>query len=191
MNFLAHLYLSGSSDGIRLGNFIGDYVKGRDYNNYPDEIRKGIVLHRKIDSFTDNHAIVKKDKKYFFEKYNKYAGVVTDIIYDHYLAVEWDWFSSQPLNAYIEDIHDLLMDNYAILPQGVRSFLPYFIRNKWLKSYQNLDGIESVLIGMAKGTSMPDEYGFAMNAIRKNYKNLRKDFMNFFPEVIYMSAQEV
>ena len=45
MNVLAHIYLSGDSEKIIIGNYIGDYVKGRDYLNYPEQIRKGIILH--------------------------------------------------------------------------------------------------------------------------------------------------
>ena len=86
MNVLAHIYLSGDSDKIIIGNYIGDYVKGRDYLNYPELIRKGIILHRYIDMFTDRHPVVHRSKIYFSRKYHKYAGVITDIMYDHYLT---------------------------------------------------------------------------------------------------------
>ena len=95
MNVLAHIYLSGDSDKIIIGNYIGDYVKGRDYLKYPDLIRKGIIIHRHIDGFTDRHPVVHRSKIFFTRKYHKYAGVITDIIYDHFLTKEWDFFSAQ------------------------------------------------------------------------------------------------
>ena len=58
MNVLAHIYLSGDSEKIIIGNYIGDYVKGKDYLKYPDLVRKGIILHRHIDGFTDRHPVV-------------------------------------------------------------------------------------------------------------------------------------
>ena len=60
MNYLAHIYLSGKNRQIQIGNFVGDAVKGKAYNSYPDFFRKGILLHRLIDSFADTHPAVKE-----------------------------------------------------------------------------------------------------------------------------------
>ena len=54
MNYLAHIFLSGSSPKSRIGGFVADAVKGR-YDNYPLAMQLGIWLHRKVDEFTDNH----------------------------------------------------------------------------------------------------------------------------------------
>src|SRR5512147_206580 len=103
MNYLAHIFLSGVDRDILIGNFIGDYVKGHDYDHYSAQIRKGILLHRRIDYFTDNHQIVHQSMNYFAPKYRKYAGIIIDILYDHYLAVNWDKFSPQPLDEFKEN----------------------------------------------------------------------------------------
>ena len=34
MNFLAHIYLSGDSDLVTIGNFMADGIKGKDYRKY-------------------------------------------------------------------------------------------------------------------------------------------------------------
>ena len=91
MNFLAHIYLSGDDPNIQLGNFIGDFVKGRNLvEQFGHEIAKGIELHRAIDEFTDKHPIVKLSKVRLREKYRHYAPVIVDIFYDHYLAKNWE-----------------------------------------------------------------------------------------------------
>ena len=54
LNFLAHIYLSGENDFLKIGNFIADTVRGKQYLEYPQAIQQGILLHRKIDSFTTN-----------------------------------------------------------------------------------------------------------------------------------------
>ena len=74
MNFLSHLHLSGDSEGLIIGNYIADSVKGSAYNMFSNEIQKGILLHRKIDTFTDNHPTVEQSKKRLREKYKKYSG---------------------------------------------------------------------------------------------------------------------
>jgi len=45
MNYLAHLYLSGSNEHVLVGNFIADSVKGSKHKDYPYDIQRGILLH--------------------------------------------------------------------------------------------------------------------------------------------------
>jgi len=163
---------------------MGDYVKGKDYLRFSSGIQKGILLHRHIDSFTDNHPVVRHDKTFFSERYQKYAGVVTDILYDHYLATEWNKFSTQDLSSFIDEIHELILSNYSLLPEGLQRMVPYIIKNRWFYSYGTLEGVQSVLIGMSKGTSLPDESVFAIKVIREHYETLKKDFFEFFPQLI-------
>ncbi len=184
MNVLAHIYLSGDSDKVIIGNYIGDYVKGRDYLNYPDLVRKGIILHRHIDGFTDRHPVVHRSKIFFSKKYYKYAGVVTDIIYDHFLTKEWNFFSLRPLEIVTYNFYRALVYNYDILPDKVRDMMPFFIINNWIESYQTLNGIKHVLKTLSSHTTLPKQTGFAMRILKKNYFSLQDDFMEFFPELI-------
>ncbi len=87
MNYLAHLYLSGKSEELLIGNFIADSVKGAEIDKFSTEIKAGIVMHRLIDTYTDSHPIVSESKIRLREKYKKYSGVVVDIFYDH-LAIQ-------------------------------------------------------------------------------------------------------
>jgi len=66
MNYLAHIYLSGNDDFLKLGNFIADEIKGKSYKEFPKDIQKGIILHRAIDDFTDHHPLVSKGAHRFF-----------------------------------------------------------------------------------------------------------------------------
>ncbi len=185
MNFLAHLYLSGNDEDIRLGNFIGDYVKGNDYITYPEKVRKGILLHRKIDNFTDKHTIVRNHKTLFYPKYHKYSGVVTDILYDHFLSTHWNRFSDEPFNDYIDRIYEWINTNVERLPLDMQKIIPSLVKNQWLSSYNTLEGIENVLIGMSKGTSLPLENDFAMFIIHKHYNELKHDFLQYFEELVF------
>ena len=184
MNVLAHIYLSGDSEKIIIGNYIGDYVKGRDYLKYPEQIRKGIILHRHIDAFTDRHPVVHRSKIMFTRKYHKYAGVITDIIYDHFLTHEWDFFSRRPLESVTYNFYRALVNNYDLLPESVRKMMPFFIINNWIESYQTLKGIRQVLIALSRRSTLPNETRYAIRTVKKNYSSLQEDFMEFFPELI-------
>ena len=184
MNVLAHIYLSGDSDKIIIGNYIGDYVKGRDYLNYPDLIRKGIILHRHIDGFTDRHPVVHRSKLLFSGKFHKYSGVIVDIIYDHFLTREWDFFSRKPLESVTNNFYRALVNNYEILPDNVKKMMPFFIIHNWIESYQTVQGIRHVLKTLSKRSTLPDETRFAIKTLKKNYYSLEDDFMEFFPQLI-------
>ena len=184
MNFLAHLYLSGSSDEIVIGNFIGDAVKGNNYNKFNAEIKKGIILHRAIDHFTDKHPVVKKSKKRFQEGYAKYTGVVLDIVYDHLLAKNWRKFSPQNLNDFIKNSYNILLYHYFILPPKIKKLLPFIVVNNWLDKYTSEEGLKKVLDGMGRRTSMPGQSGFAIKILQANYSHFNDEFLTFFPELI-------
>lgn len=184
MNFLAHIYLSGVSEEIRIGNFIGDYVKGKGYENYPDEIRKGILLHREIDHFTDHHPVVYQSKMHLNEKYRKYSGIIVDIFYDHFLAKEWSRFHALPLQEFVSDFYQNAVAYFAVLPPRVRQFLPFVIINNWFESYRSIEGIESVLYRMSRRTSLPKETQFAIEELTAEYDTFNEEFLNYFPDII-------
>ena len=184
MNYLAHIYLSGTDEAIVVGNFIGDYVKGSEYLKYPPNIRKGIVMHRRIDGFTDTHRIVHQTKQYFTPKYHKWAGIVVDILYDHFLINNWSKFCPVPLDEYKQDIFDVLQKYYPVLPERVKYFVSSFIQNDWIGIYSKPEGIVNVLYRMSMRTPLPDESLFAAEIFRKYYVQMNSEFLTYFPELI-------
>jgi acyl carrier protein phosphodiesterase len=184
MNYLAHIFLSGTDEAVVIGNFIGDYVKGRDYLLYPPNIRKGLVLHRRIDWFTDTHKIAQQSKKYFAPKYHKWAGIVVDILYDHFLIKNWEKYCPATLEDYKQDIFDVLQKYYPVLPERVKYFVSSFIQNDWIGTYSSQEGIINILYRMSMRTPLPDESAFAAEVLRKYYVQLDSEFMTYFPELI-------
>jgi acyl carrier protein phosphodiesterase len=193
MNYLAHIFLSGTDDEIILGNFIGDYVKGGEYNKYPLLIKKGILLHRRIDAFTDRHKVVHQSMRYFAPKFHKYAGIIIDVLYDHFLITNWDKFSPKPLDVFKKDIFELLKSNYAILPERVQFFVSSFIQKDWIEIYSSIDGLMSVFIRMSMRTTLPDHSEYAREVLRKYYVQLESEFLTYFPDIIryVMSTYEI
>lgn len=184
MNFLAHLYLSGDEDEVKLGNFCGDFLKGDSYKSYPEKFQTGVQLHRSIDSFTDSHPIVKNCKALFTEKYHKYSGVVIDLAFDHFLAQSWSLFSTVSLYDFIDNVHRILQENMDDLPDGAQKIIPNFIRKKWIETYISTSGLELVFSRMAIRTSLPAYPGFAIKTIRENYNFFLNAFIDFFHQII-------
>ncbi|MFP4023459.1 MAG: ACP phosphodiesterase [Thiohalospira sp.] len=185
MNFLAHIYLSGNDEEIKIGNFMGDYIKGKAFHIYPDKIKEGVLLHRYIDTFTDKNKHTSEAKTFFAPKYRKYSGIIIDIIYDHFLASNWEQFSSISLLQFIDDFHNLLYKYQEMLPSEVQNMVPRLIHNNRLYSYRKIEGIQNVLSTMAKYTSLPDHSEYAIKILNENYSFLKNNFFSFFKEIIY------
>lgn len=180
MNFLAHIYLSGTDENTIIGNFIGDDVKGKAYQKYPLPIQKGILLHRAIDSYTDTHPIVKKSKRRLRKQYGHYPGVIIDILYDHFLAKNWDVYATVPLKAYVNNFYELLKNRFDTLPERTQFLAHYMIRDNWLYSYRTMDGIETVLINLNKRTGNISQMHLAIGDLKAHYDDFEADFTEFF-----------
>jgi acyl carrier protein phosphodiesterase len=184
MNFLAHLSLSGDDPKIMIGNFIGDFVKGKQaLSAYEKEIQFGIELHRSIDAYTDRHPLVKESKKRLSGKYRHYSGVIVDMYFDHFLSRYWQEFHDVSLESFSRRSYKLLEDHRSILPDRVRGMLPYMVRGNWLVGYGTIDGIGQALSGMARRTPFESKMEEAAVDLKDNYELFRLDFMNFFPEL--------
>jgi acyl carrier protein phosphodiesterase len=183
MNYLAHIYLSGDNDTIRIGNFMADHIKGNKYKTYPEDIQKGILLHRQIDSFTDNHKIARGSKRRLNEQYGLYKGVIIDILYDHFLAKNWSLYSNTPLLDYTTAFYKLLMENYEILPEQIKYMSKYMIKDDWLAAYAHKEGIQKVLSGMNRRTGGISNMDLAINDLEMHYNDFEHDFTLFFKEL--------
>jgi acyl carrier protein phosphodiesterase len=191
MNFLAHIYLSGDNAQLKIGNFIADSVKGKQYLDFPVEIQKGIVLHRAIDTFTDTHPIVSKSVERLFDRYGHYSRVIVDILYDHFLAANWVEYSEIPLKEYTEDFYKLLKDNYEVLPKPVQKFLPYMVADNWLYNYREIEGIEKILFQMNRRIKYRAKMHLAVEELREFYEEFENEFRMFFEELRTYVKSEV
>ena len=190
MNFLAHIYLSFGDEGITIGNFIADSIRGNKIDHLPDRVQKGVILHRAIDTYTDSHPIPKISSKRLHSNYSHYSRVIVDIFYDHFLAKNWKDYSDVPLDIFVDRFYDLLEDNYAILPHATKQMMPYLIADNWLYSYSKLEGIGKVLNGMNRRTKNRSKMNFAIIDLEEHYEAFESEFTSFFEELIVFSRQK-
>jgi acyl carrier protein phosphodiesterase len=191
MNFLAHIYLSGDNDLIKIGNFMADGIRGKHFESYPLEIQKGIILHRSIDTFTDAHPIFRQSTKKLHEKYHHYAGVIVDVFYDHFLAKNWNTYSDEKLEEFVARFYQSLHDNYSILSERTKGMMPYMIEHNWLVSYQTIEGINRILTQMDQRTKNESKMRFATNELSEFYPEFEEEFTNFFQELILFSNTKI
>lgn len=183
MNFLAHIYLSGDNDLIKIGNFMADGIRGKQFKNYPLEVQKGILLHRAIDTFTDAHPIFRQSTKKLHSRYHHYAGVIVDVFYDHFLAKNWANYSGENLDGYVAAFYQSLSDNTSILSERTIGLMPYMIKQNWLLSYQTIEGIDNILTQMDGRTKNKSKMRFASEELQEFYTEFEEDFTEFFEDL--------
>ena len=190
MNFLAHLFLSDGSDEGLLGGLMGDFVKGPLDDRYAPGIRRGIVLHRHIDTYTDAHEVVHRSKARVSAARRRYAGIMVDMFYDHFLARDWATFSDEPLAAFARRAYDLLARNHAMLPERLQRMAPYMIRGDWLGSYAEVESIGDSLDGMSRRMKRENRLEGSVEELVDNYNDFAADFHDFMPALISFARAE-
>ncbi len=183
MNFLAHIYLSGDNDLIKIGNFMADGIRGKQFEHFPKDVQKGILLHRFIDTYTDSHDIFRKSTKRLHDRYHHYAGVIVDIVYDHFLAKNWTHYSDEKLELFVKRFYHSLHDNYEILTEKTQGLMPYMIEKNWLVSYRTTEGIQHILTQMDRRSKNISQMQFAVEELTEFYDEFEAEFTLFFEEM--------
>jgi acyl carrier protein phosphodiesterase len=188
MNYLAHAYLSFHDPGILAGNMISDYVKGNKKFNYPERVQKGIMLHRLIDQFTDDHPVNRELRLIFKPHYGLYSGPIVDVILDYFVANDKSLFGTQSLMEFSQDVYRMLDPFESIFPEKFGRMFPYMKSQNWLYHYQFREGIRNSLGGLARRAMYISETETAFRLYVEHTEFIKAAYNNFFPDLKEMSV---
>lgn len=182
MNYLAHLHLGGERPEQLLGSLYGDFVKGPLAGRWPAPVEAAIRLHRRIDVFTDAHPQVAAARARFPAARRRYAGILIDLFFDHCLALHWQRFAAQPLDAFTGRVYQVLAAEPG-LPPRLALIAPRMAEQDWLGSYREFSVLEQVLRGMQRRLSRPEGLDGALAELERLYQPLSEDFHAFYPQL--------
>ena len=183
MNFLAHQYLSMNIPAIKAGNLLGEYVRGNKYEKYSSMIQKGVLLHRRIDDFTDNHEVVLNLSKEMQPVFRKYSPVILDVFFDYCLAKNWWKFSEESLQSFCNQTYLDLESFSPQLPMEVQGVITSMQEHNWLYHYQSLEGIQHSFKNLKKRTSFENNIEDAVKYLYANEAKINQAFLEFFPDI--------
>ena len=189
MNYLAHLLLSGNDEDVIFGNFIGDAIKGKRHKDYSCSIQKGILLHRQIDTFTDSHPIYLQSKRRFYKNYPKISGVITDILYDHLLCVEWSKHTNEELPLFVKRSYDYLDTRIHQMPSRMTPVYAHMRANDWFSRYQTIEGTALSLMQIGKRMGFGSFVGDSVIVFKQNEAIFFEEFNAFFYEIKAFSKE--
>lgn len=183
MNFLGHIYLTGSDKELLLGNFMADSIKGKSYLEYPENIQNGILLHRFIDSYTDDHPAFRNSTAKLHADFSHYSGVLVDVFYDHFLAKNWQTFHPTPLDEFAQEFYTYMQERYDLLTPAMQYMFPYMKNSNWFMRYTTIEGIEKTLTEM--GNRIGREYQLEKSVVNltADYEKFQIDFNTFIADI--------
>ena len=184
MNYLAHAFLSFNDTDILAGNMISDFVKGRAKFEYLPGIQKGIHLHRLIDTFTDSHPVTAMAKSFFRPQYRLYSGAFTDVVFDHFLALDTKQFEEAGgLEMFSHNAYRALETYLYLYPSRFQKIFPYMKSQNWFVNYQSKKGIRHSFGGLVYRAVYLHESDIAFEIFNQHYDELKECYQAFFPEL--------
>ena len=182
MNFLCHMVLSGNDDQLLVGNFMGDFVKGRLDDRFTPRIRQGVTLHRLIDSYAARDEHFSRSRQRISSEYGLYRAVLVDLFYDHLLVREWETWAKEPFTRYLARTRAIVERHDSSLPERMQPLIPV-IFGELLPSYGTIAGIGSALERMSRRVARANPLAGGETQLTLHYQGLQDDFRRFMPGI--------
>ena len=191
MNYLGHLYVSGDTPLVIVGNFMADAIKGRDLSQYHPDVERGIRMHRAIDSFTDKHPLQQEGRARVRHYAGRYSGVVMDMFYDHLLAKDPHWWVREPLSDFVQRMYTLLPQHVDLMTERTQHLLHYMVSRDWLNKYRTIEGIGAAISGLARRVPKGDSMIGVEHILEEHFDLFNEEFRSFLPELELHIAEYV
>jgi acyl carrier protein phosphodiesterase len=187
MNWLAHVFLSESDIECRLGNLLADVIKGKARDTMSPRFQRGLKCHQAIDAFTDYHPIVHRSTARISEEHRRFAGILVDVFYDHFLAKNWDRYAPMPLDRFTAELYESIRAYPIGLPAKATEMLQWIVEEDRLGSYRHVAEIEVVLQSLserlAERLQRPFALERAISDLTTHTEGFESDFAEFFPQL--------
>jgi acyl carrier protein phosphodiesterase len=184
MNHVAHCFLSFDDPDLLIGNFIGDFIKGRDWQQYPEGVQRGILLHRAIDDFTDRHPASDRSVERVRSFARRYSAPVTDVLYDHLLIRAWEKYSQQDFDAFAEQSYQDLQRNAEWMPALLRERFPRMLAADFIRGYRSEAGMRLVMDRFSRRLPLQIDVPALMDHFFEQLPEFEADFDDFFPHLL-------
>jgi len=190
MNILAHLVLSGNSEAVLFGNFIGDAIKGKKYLKWEHEIQAGLLLHRSIDSYTDSHEDVLIVRRLLAKELGLYAPIALDILFDYLLSQLWEEFYDFDRTQFIRNSYLSLEKRKHLMPNELSLMFEAMKTQDWLEAYSTKEGIVRAMKGLSKRIKGQPELEKAFEVFEANRNTVILHFRNFYVDLMTHCEQK-
>lgn len=184
MNFLAHAFLSFKNEHLIVGNLIADMIKGKQIDLLPLHIQKGVLLHRAIDEYTDEHPIVRKTALLLESSAGRYSSSFLDIAFDYCLATNNLYTPKRGWEQFARQCYQAIETNHKDLPNKFIHMYMYMKNEDWLSNYHRLELIEKSFDRLQNRATYLEKDQPIFNDFLNNQDEIKESFNLFFPDLI-------
>ncbi|HAB08981.1 ACP phosphodiesterase [Alloalcanivorax sp.] len=181
MNYFAHLTLARPTVPSKVGNLLGDFMRGVREPDLPEAVRLGLHNHRLVDRFTDHHPLVIESRALFSPQRRRFAGVALDVLFDHFLIRHWSRFHDTPLDQAIDKDYRLLRDGAALMPATMRATTGRIVEHDWFGHYAELENVGRALDRIAARVRFANRFDGAIEDIERHHDRLEAVFLALYP----------
>ena len=182
MNYLAHLHLAHISNTSLPGALLGEYARGSVDTSLPPALQLGILLHRRIDSFTDAHPLHARAVRALPSPFRRYGGIIMDMMFDHFLARHWSRYHDWPLADFIAYSHRQLQPA-PHWPDAMITLVERLKQHNLLASYQSLEGVTLAIGRIDHRFRRPTPLPQCASLLVQHYCAMEQAFLGFYPEL--------
>ncbi|MCB1678373.1 MAG: DUF479 domain-containing protein [Halioglobus sp.] len=190
MNYLAHFHLAWPDPGLVAGGLEGDFYKGTLRGELPAALERGVRLHRAIDAYTDRHPLVHRLRREFPPDLRRYAGILVDLCFDHYLSVHWQTFANIPMEEFKQAVYGHLREHESALSHGSRTLLQGMVRYDILGGYLDWDSVPAGAARIGQRLRRDNPLGAVATTLVPLRDSLERTFLDFYPELQRFCARQ-
>ncbi|MCK0538126.1 acyl carrier protein phosphodiesterase [Alcanivorax quisquiliarum] len=181
MNYFAHLVLAQPTVASKVGNLMGDFMRGVREEQLPPAVRQGLLNHRLVDRVTDEHPLVIESRRLFSPERRRFAGVALDVVFDHFLVRHWDRIYATPLSAEIHRDYRWLREGAILMPAPMRLITRRMAQHDWFSQYGDLGNIGLALDRIAARIRFANRFTGIIEEVDQHYAELEEVFLTLYP----------
>ncbi|MFV8818056.1 ACP phosphodiesterase [Haliea sp. E17] len=183
MNYLAHFHLAWPDPGLIAGALEGDYRKGPLRGELPAPVERGIRLHRAVDAYTDSHPLIETLRRQFPDGLRRYAGILIDLSFDHFLCRHWQRFNDLPRASFNQLVYRELAGAQADLSPPARRMAQRMSDIDLLDHYARWDTIPASAARIGERLKRGNPFLDAERDLAPHRDAIEQAFLAFYPQL--------
>jgi len=189
MNYLAHCFLAQKDAQSLMGNLLGDFIKGADLRNQPERVMLGLENHQAVDRFTDQHEALRPLKQTLSKARRRFSGIISDVVFDHFLSKHWEQFSDQDIELFIENCYTEILSVQHLMHDSMRRAMVFMVEDDGLRINREMSGIGQTLDRLSQRIRFENKLRGAIDEVEANYSAYENGFLALFPDLNTYIAQ--